>query len=339
LREDEAKQALYQQFNEHLEALPAIHAVGATTTLPFAQNMGVGVKRLSGPDHLRADYLPTRYNSVTPGYFEAMGITLRQGRSFNDLDAAGQTGSLIINETMARQYFPGEDPMGQPIDCGLRMGNNAPESYTIVGIVSDTKQDGYDREVRAEIFLPFTQQTWDTMTFAARVQGDPLALADQIRGIVRQLNVPVLADRFKTMNQWQSESVAQRRFVMTLIALFAGLALCLTVAGIYGVVAYTTSRRTLEIGIRMAVGAQRQDVVAMILRNGLRLGLWGIGIGLVGAVAMSQYLKSMLFRLSPTDPVTYGVVALLLLSISLLACYVPARRAAKTDPMEALRHE
>ena len=339
LRETNTQQTFYQQFVERLQALPAIRAVGATTTLPFANSMGVGVKRLSGPEQLRKDYISTRYNSVTPGYFEAMGISLLQGRFFNEIEAAGKTGSLIINETMARLYFPGEDPIGQPINCGLRTDDNNPDSYKIVGVVRDTKQNGFDQEVRAEIFLPFTQQTWNFMTFAARADGDPLMLADLVRNTVRQLDSNVLVDQFKTMNQWQSESVAQRRFVMTLIMLFAGLALCLTIVGIYGVIAYTTAQRTLEIGIRMAVGAHSRDVVTMILRNGLILGLWGVGIGMVGAVGLSRYLKSMLFELSPTDPVTYGIVAVVLLSVTIFACYIPARRAAKIDPMNALRYE
>ena len=339
LRETNAQQAFYQQFIERLHALPAIRTVGATTTLPFANSMGVGVKRLSGPEQLRKDYISTRYNSVTPGYFEAMGISLLQGRFFNDVDAAGETGSLIINETMARLYFQDEDPIGQPIDCGLRIGDNNPDNYIIVGIVRDTKQKGFDQEVRAEIFVPFTQQTWHIMTFAARVEGDPLMLADLVRTTVRQLNSNVLVDQFKTMNQWQAESVAQRRFVMTLIMIFAGLALCLTIVGIYGVVAYTTAQRTLEIGIRMAVGAHSRDVVTMILKNGLMLGLWGISIGIAGAVVLSRYLKSMLFELSPTDPVTYGIVAIVLLGVAIFACYIPARRASKVDPMEALRYE
>ncbi len=339
LRETNARQAFYQRLIERLRALPPIQSVGATTTLPFTNNMGVGIKRLSGPENLRQDYLSTRYNSVTPGYFDAMGIQLRRGRLFNELDAAGKTSSLIINETMAKLYFPDEDPIGQQIDCGLRIGDNNPENYKIIGIVQDTKQRGFDQEVRAEIFLPFTQQTWNNMTFAARVAGDPLILADMIQNTIRQLDRNVLVDQIKTMNQWQSESVAQRRFVMTLIMLFAGLALCLTIVGIYGVIAYTTAQRTLEIGIRMAVGAHTRDVVTMILKNGLKLGLWGIAIGMAGAIGLSRYLKSMLFELSPTDPVTYGVVALILLSVSLLACYIPARRAAKIDPMEALRYE
>ena len=339
LSNKEDRQAFYQQCMERLQALPKVQAVGATTTLPFTGGMGVGIRRLSGPEHLRTESLLARYNSVTTGYFQAMGIPLLRGRLFSDRDVTASTGSLIINETMARQYFPGEDPIGERIDTGGRISETDPENYEVIGIVGDTTQGGYDHQVGAEMFLPFTQQVWDRMTFTAQIEGDPLSLVEQIRTCVRQVNTNVLVDHFKTMNQHQSESVAQRRFIMTLILIFGGLALSLTIVGIYGVIAYATAQRTLEIGIRMAVGARSQEVAFMILTNGLKLGLAGTALGIVGAIGLSRILKSMLFECSPTDPVTYSTVALLLLAVSLLACWIPARRAAKTDPMEALRYE
>jgi putative ABC transport system permease protein len=333
------KQATFARLIERTQALPGIHALGASTDLPFVGSTGVGVKRMGGPASVRGKWLPTRYNAITPSYFSAMGIALRRGRLFTDLDTAGKTGSLIINETMAQRYFPGEDAIGQRIECGLWMDSNNPENYEIVGIVEDTKQVGYDREIKPEIFVPYTQQTWNSMTFAARVQGSSLAFINLVRAAVRDVGRNILVDQFKTMTQWQAESVADRRFVMILITLFASLALCLTIAGVYGVIAYAVGQRIHEIGIRMALGADRGNVITLILKNGVKIALVGVGIGVLAAMLFCRYLKAMLFAITPTDPVTYILVAILLLGVALLACYIPARRAAKIDPMEALRYE
>jgi putative ABC transport system permease protein len=177
------------------------------------------------------------------------------------------------------------------------------------------------------------------MTFAARVQGDPLAFANPIRAAVREIDRNILIDQFKAMTQWQAESVAGRRFVMILISLFAALALCLTIVGVYGVIAYAVAQRIHEIGIRMALGADKGNIIALILKNGVKIALGGVTIGTLAAILLCRYLKAMLFAITPTDPLTYTTVAILLLGVALLACYLPARRAAKIDPMEALRYE
>jgi putative ABC transport system permease protein len=333
------KQAVFAQLLERTQAIPGVRTLGATTNLPFAGSTGVGVKRIGGPASLLNEWLPTRYNAITPDYFKAMRITLRKGRLFTNLDTAGKTGSLIINETMARLYFPGEDPIGQRIHCGLLKDENDPKNYEIVGIVSDTKQLGYDREIKPEIFVPYTQQTWNSMTFAARVQGNPLAFVNHVRAASRQIDRNILIDQFKTMTQWQAESVAGRRFVMILITLFTALALCLTIVGVYGVIAYAVAQRIREIGVRIALGALRGQILRFILRQtGISLFV-ALALGLTLSTALSLILRSLVYDISPLNPLSLLLGLGIIGGTACLACLLPAIRAIRVDPMEALRYE
>jgi putative ABC transport system permease protein len=334
------KQVLYKRIETQLRALPGVQSVGATTTLPFGSGYtNVGIQRPDSPNYEPKEYLQARYGSVTPAYFRTMGISLLRGRVFTENDTVSERGAAVISETMARTYWPDKDPLGSEFTCGLSFAPDDPNVYHVVGIVEDVKQRGFDAEVIPEYYVPFTQQTFQGMTFALRTHQNPKTMIAAVRSLIKEIDAELLIENVKTMKQWQSESVAQRRFVMTLVVLFAGLALCLTIVGVYAVMAYSTTQRTQEIGVRLALGAQNTDVIAMVLKKGMRLTLVGAGLGIVGAFVLSRFLRSMLFEVTPTDPLTYIGIASLLLGISALACYIPARRAAKIDPMEALRYE
>ncbi len=335
----EDERSTFTRLIENTKSLAGIRSLGATTTLPFADHVGVGIKRLNGPPSLRDKWLSTRYNAVTPDYFTTLGIPLRQGRFFTEKDTTGTIGAIVINETLARLYFSNENPLGQSIHNALRTNDDNPSTYEIVGVVADAKQDGFDQDIKPEIFVPYTQQTWNTMVFTARVQGDPLALVQAIRQTTSDVDKSILLDRFKTMKQVQIETVADRRFMMLLVTPFAVLALGLTLVGVYGVIAYSAAQRTREIGIRMALGADKANVTALILKHGIRIAVVGITLGTFAALLLCRFLQSMLFSITATDPLTYASVAVLLFCTTLLACYMPALRTAKVDPMEALRCE
>jgi putative ABC transport system permease protein len=278
------------------------------------------------------------YGSISPDYFSAMGIPLLRGRHFTDHDVRGQPGVVIINSAMARKYWPGENPLGQRLATRGLGGGGSPEEFEIVGIVGDTRESILD-EPQPYMYVPFGQQTCDFTCFAVRTDNDPLGLIGTVRGEVASLTKETTPFRFKTLEQYLAASVAQRRFTMIVVGLYAAAALLLASIGIYGVVSHTMSQRTQEIGIRMAVGAQRGDVLRLVIKHGLRLVVVGVGIGLLISLASTRVLTSMLYEVSPADPMTFLGVALLLAAIALVACYIPARRAAKVDPMVALRYE
>ncbi len=280
------------------------------------------------------------YHSVTPNYFHAMGIPLLRGRVFTEQDVRGKPGVIIINETLARRFWPDEDPIGERLAIGLSFDDEgAPESYEIVGIVGDVRHRRLDADVFPQMFLPYRQQTWDFMSFVLRTNGDPLRLVGGVRGQVRAVDKDQPVYGIRTMEQYVSASVAQRRFSMLLLGIFAALAVALAAGGTYGVISYSVSQRTHEIGIRMALGAQRRDIFKLVVGQGMGPVLIGVGIGLAASLALTRFLSSLLFGVSATDPVTFAGVAVLLAAVALLACYIPARRATRVDPLVALRYE
>jgi putative ABC transport system permease protein len=274
------------------------------------------------------------FSVITPGIFNTLKIPLKSGRDFNDSDRYDAPFTAIINESLARKSFPGQDPIGRTIFCGY----DSPKAMTIVGVVADIRQFGPARPPWPELYMPYEQHPRGSFEVLARTAGEPLAVSETLRRIVheRNPNVPV---KFSTMEQNLAENVAAPRFRTLLLGTFAGLAVLLAMAGIYGVMAYVVGQRRNEIGLRMALGASQGNVLGLVLRQGMIYVVLGVAAGLVGALAATRLLTSMLFDVKPTDPGTYAAVAAILAVVALAASYIPARRAAKVDPLTALRQE
>jgi putative ABC transport system permease protein len=275
------------------------------------------------------------YLVATPDYFSTMQIPLVAGRPFNDQDNDKTTKVLIVNETMARQLWPGESPLGRRVT--IWRDEDFPRE--IVGVVRDTKPS-LDAEPSQQMYVPYAQDSgWNGLSLVIRTAGDPRDTVAAARNAIRTVDKGIPVFNVKTMNDVLATSVAQQRMSMLLFSAFAGIALLLAMIGIYGVTAYYVTQRTQEIGIRIALGAQLSDVMKLVLMNGMALALTGIGLGVVGAFALTRLMTSLLFGVKPTDAATFAAVAACLLVTALLACYIPARRATKVDPLVALRYE
>jgi predicted permease len=275
-------------------------------------------------------------NLIGGDFFGALGVPLLRGRDFTGADAAGSPPVVIINRTMATTLFPGEDPIGKR----LMLGDFNPESpwITIVGIAGDVIYSGLDRGPEPTMYTPYDQSLWwPTMYLVVRTSVDPAGLARAVRRQVADLDPLLPVARVNTMDDLLGQSVAGPRFRTTLLGIFAAVALLLAGVGIYGILSYTVGQRTREIGIRMALGAGRRNVLALVLGQGMALAGIGVAAGLIAALALSRVLAGLLFGVSPTDPATFGVVSLVMIGAALLACYLPARRATLVDPMMALR--
>jgi putative ABC transport system permease protein len=266
-----------------------------------------------------------------------MGIPLLAGRSFQTGDQPDAPHVVVINETLARRIYPDEQALGRHILWG---GRNGTELLEIVGIVGDVKQQGLAEDAMPAVYLEYAQfNVAASMYLTLRASGDPLDLVPNVRNALRALDPDLPLYEVTTMDRLLSDSVESERFSMLLLALFAAVALLLGSVGIYGVMSYTVSQRTREVGVRMALGAAHGNVVALVVRQGMLLTLAGICLGAVGTLALSRVLSGMLFQVSATDPLTFISVTILLAMVALLACYMPARRAAGIDPLEALRYE
>jgi putative ABC transport system permease protein len=324
----------FRQMRERLAALPGVRGAAVSSSLPldWVLNFSYTVEgRPARPgDEPQADYV-----SVSPDYFEVMRIPVVRGRGFTERDAGGAPAVALINETMARRVFPGEDPLGKRVTIDY-MEERVP--LEVVGVVADTKQT-VGQAAGLQIYDCYLQRPWLSSAFVVRTEGDPAALAPAAQKAVREVDASRAAVAVKPMAQLFSESVAQPRFYAQVLTGFACVALLLAAVGVYGVMSYTVTQRTREIGIRMALGAEGRDVVRMVVGQGMALALAGVGAGLAAAFALTRVMSSLLYGVSATDAAVFALVPLLLTAVALLACLVPARRATKVDPMVALRYE
>jgi putative ABC transport system permease protein len=330
---DTAQAAFFQQLTARLEALPGARGVGAISYLPLGGGENMGSFEIEGePPVVPGNEPKAERRWVTPGYFATMGIAIRQGRAFQPSDTASQPRVVAINETIARQFFSSRDPLGQRLKVGGVW-------RTIVGVVSDVKSASLESDVRPQVYLPHAQDPWPPMTVVMRTEGDPMTLASAVRRELKALDGLLAVTNMRTMERVVSNASSARRFNTSLLVFFAVAALLLTMMGIYGVVAFLVGRRTREIGVRVALGAQRGDVLRLVLQQGMKPVVFGSLVGLAGSLAASRLLASQLYGISSSDPLTLTSIIVLLGIAALLACWIPARRAARVDPMEALRYE
>jgi putative ABC transport system permease protein len=336
-----AHSAFYDQLLASVRSLPGVQSAGLTNLMPLTP----AAIRLSfdipgrPQDSTRAEPRTSGVRLVSPDYFAAMGIPLRAGREFTDRDREGGLPVVIVSEAFVRQYFAGENALGQRIDV---MG-----AREIVGITGDVKPQGLDSEPQAEMYLPYNQfgrmlmmgGPLSGMNIVVRTVSGPLDLVPTIRSKVLALDPQLPIFNISTMEERLSDSVARPRFYAVLLGIFAGLALLLAALGIYGVLSYHVAQGAREIGVRMAMGAKRGDVLGLVLRQGILLAGIGIAFGLAAAWAASRYLASLLFGITPTDPLTYAEIAVLMLVLAVLASFVPAWRATSVDPVDVLRYE
>jgi predicted permease len=328
----------YQKLLPRLESLPAAREAGLASDVPFE---GVW-SRVITPEGLTADHLPiVNYTLVFGDYFQALGASLKRGRLFTEADRPGAERVVVVNETLARRFWPGQDPLGKRLKAGTRAMDTP--WMTVAGVIGDVNQGAPDGELRPHVYEPYLQAagySWvRKMNLALRTSGDPLALATAVRREVARLDPELPVTKLRTVQQILNSSLAPRRLSMWLLTVFALAALLLAALGIYGVMAYAVARRTREIGIRMALGAQRANVLGMVLGQGMKLVAFGLAIGLAASLALTRFMTSLLYDVKPTDPLTYVAVSLLLIAIALSANLAPARRAVSVEPTVALRHE
>ena len=317
-------------------ALPGVQAVGAINDLPVTGRGSVnGGFNIEGrPPYGAGEQPVAEFRQVTPEYFRAIGIPLKRGRELSDADAVKKPENVLINETFAKLFFSDEDPIGKRV---LALDG---QPHEIVGVVGDARQWGLDTDASAEIYFSFSQQSLgQEASLVVRAISDPASIAGSVRGAIAEVTHDAPVTKVRTMNQVVDESTAQRRFNMILMTIFACVALVMASIGLYGVISYSVGQRTHEIGIRMALGAPRSSVLKLVLKSGMSLAIVGVVIGAVAALGLTRLIASLLYGVSPTDPVTFVVIALLLTGVALIACFIPAHRATRVDPMVALRYE
>ena len=326
----------YERSLEKIMTVPGVQSAAIVSSPPFIDlEHDVPFTIQGQPAPPKGSEPSAFYTAVSPDYLSALTVPLRQGRFFTKFDKQDSALVVVINQTMARRFFPNDDPVGKQLTVVL----DQPEVRQIVGVIGDVLRSGLDAGARPEMFVPYWQSPTPRMTFVVKSTPDPAAMLPAVKSAIREVNPNQTFSKAATMEQLVDDSLKQRRFNLFLLVTFAVLALVLAGIGIYGSINYSTRQRTHEIGLRMALGAQQRDVLRLIVGHGLGLSLIGIGIGLAASFALTRLMKGLLFGVSATDPLTFIAISLLLILIGLLASWIPARRAIRVDPLVALRYE
>ncbi len=322
---------------ERIRTLPGVIQAGVVSDLPFSGSRSGSSFDIEGRKTEPGEMSPhADYRKISPDYFRAIGIRLMRGREFTERDGKDAPPVAIVNEAFARRFFPNDDPLGKRL---VYEDGETKSVREIVGLIADVKHENLADEDAAEIYVPFAQHPQSEMFFAVRTAGDPQKLAAPLKNAVLEVDRDLPLYSVQTMQQRLDTSVAPQRFNTLLLAIFAGLAMLLAAVGVFGVMAYTVAQRTHEIGIRMALGARRGDILRLVVGRAMKLALSGVAVGLAAAFALTRLMSSLLFEVKATDPAVFAGIAGLLVMVAFLACYLPARRAARIEPMTALRDE
>ena len=334
------KQAqFYNDLVARVESLPGVRSAGAVIPLPLSGDLFRISFETEGRPVAKGDQPSADFFAIGDGYFKTLGSSILKGRDFNERDNKQAPAVIIVNQAFARKFFPDEDPIGKRIKPGISTDTDEPAMREIVGVVSDVRNRNLSSELRQGYFVPAAQVPFNQMTMVIRTTNDPHSLMTAVQNEVHSMDKELPVFNVKTMDEYIATTVAAPRFNTTLLVIFAAVALILTIVGLYGVMSYAVAQRTNEIGIRMALGAKTSDVLRLIVSQGFKLVLLGLAIGLAGAFALTRVISSLLFGVTTKDPLTFAVVAVLLAFVALLACYIPARRATRLDPLRALRYE
>jgi putative ABC transport system permease protein len=334
-KEPVAQWNFHRQVVDRLQEVSGVKSASLVRGLPFSGNGGttriVLPDREPAPKGMEPEVM---FNTTMPNYFETIGIPLLKGRLFGNQDQANTPTVVVVNQTMAQRFWPNQDPLGKQIKFAQE-GSSA----TIVGVVGDAKHYWLEEDQRPQMYDVYSQDPGLFATVVIRTNVEPLSLTEPVRQAIWKVDADQPMWKIRTVEFLVDRSTADRRFLMALMGIFAGLALVLTIIGLYGVISYLVNQRTQEIGIRMALGAQVGDIMRMVLKQGMVLVLAGVALGLAAAWMLTRLMSTLLFHVSATDPLTFVSIALLLIAVALLACYIPARRATKVDPLVALRYE
>jgi len=337
-REPEQRSQFFRQLIESVRALPGVEAAAATSNLPLTGGRWGRSLTVEGYPILSVGQAPMiQHTVVMPGYFTTLGIPLLSGRDFSETDGPNTPKVTIIDERLAREYWPNASPLGKRIRFGPPEDNEP--WHTVVGVAGAVRHARLDVDTDKIVYLPHLQIPVNGLALVVRATANPESLAGAVRSKVREMDADLPVTKVMTMEDVVAQSIWQPRLYSILFGVFAIVALLLATVGIYGVMSYTVSTRTREFGLRMALGAQSGDLIRLILGQGMRLAFLGVAAGLVGAFALTRLLKNLLFEVTATDPLTFALITALLTLVALAACWLPARRATKVDPLVALRYE